>query len=231
MQLKTTIFLVFLLSAVQSVLLHGITQRRVSDHTAKEKLAAEAAASCTTLVDLIADGRAGLHGSFSRPLPKSGPEDQEFFEKQVGSTRVYSQKQYFDELVTKYADYYQVDPLLVSLIIEQESDFDPTALSATGAMGLMQLMPDTAWMLGVENPWDPEENIAGGVRYFSQQLDQFQDIELALAAYNAGPNAVTKWGGVPPYPETTDYVEQIMAKFTRARDAATEYADPPWLKD
>ena len=231
MQMKTTIFFVFLLSAVQAVLLQGIRNRDVPDHAPEIALANEATSSYSALVDLIADGRSGLHGSYSYVSSENAPELEPFQETVVGETRVYSQDQYYEELVNKYAEYYQVDPLLVTLIIEQESGFDANALSPTGAMGLMQLMPDTAWMLGVEDPWNPEENIAGGVRYFSQQLDNFQSIELALAAYNAGPNSVISWGGIPPYPETTDYVENIMAKFSKAQEAAREAAAPEWTKD
>ena len=89
-------------------------------------------------------------------------------------------------------------------------------------MELVPHMPDTAWMLGVEDPWNPEENIEGGVRYFAQQMDKYGRIEYALAAYNAGPGAVDKWGGVPPYPETVEYVNTIMGRYR----AETEPVDP-----
>jgi soluble lytic murein transglycosylase-like protein len=126
---------------------------------------------------------------------------------------VFASDEYLDQLINHYADYYQIDPVLVRCIIEQESQYDPLALSPAGAMGLMQLMPDTAWLLGVDDPFDPEQNIEGGVRYFSQQMDTFGSVELALAAYNAGPGAVETWGGVPPYPETVNYVNSIMGRY------------------
>ena len=173
----------------------------------------EAVDSFSTLVDLIADSRVGLHGSFRMEdvEPIDAPEPE--IVNGVASTLVFAEDEYLQRLINHYSDYYQVDPLLISLIMEQESNYDPFALSPAGAMGLMQLMPDTAWMLGVNDPWSPEENIEGGVRYFAQQMDRFGRIENALAAYNAGPGAVEQWGGVPPYPETVEYVNNIMGRY------------------
>lgn len=116
---------------------------------------------------------------------------------------------------------YQVDPDLVRAVIQQESGWNPTAKSGAGALGLMQLMPDTAKDLGVKNPLDPQQNIEGGVKYLSQQLKRFGDVNLALAAYNAGPGAVQKYGNqVPPYKETQNYVETIMGNFQQNRKQA-----------
>jgi soluble lytic murein transglycosylase-like protein len=107
-----------------------------------------------------------------------------------------------------------VDPRFVKAIIQQESGFNPNATSPCGAMGMMQLMPDTARGLGVRNGYDAKENIMGGVKYIKQQLDAFGgDKEKALAAYNAGPGAVQKFGGVPPYAETQNYVKNIMSMY------------------
>lgn len=105
---------------------------------------------------------------------------------------------------------YGVDMDLVNAVIRVESNFRPEAVSPKGCLGLMQLHPDTARRFGVRDVFDPVQNIEGGVRYLEYLLDYFQgDLELALAGYNAGENAVTRYGGVPPYPETIDYVEKV----------------------
>jgi hypothetical protein len=106
---------------------------------------------------------------------------------------------------------YGLDFLLVKAVIRAESAFDAAALSPKGAMGLMQLMPETSRDLGVANPFDPHQNIDGGVRYLRFLMDRFNNnIVFALAAYNAGPEAVQKHGGIPPYVETRDYVRRVL---------------------
>ncbi len=107
------------------------------------------------------------------------------------------------DLIDEHSYSADLDPKLVRAMIQVESGYNATALSNKGAMGLMQLMPETARELGVGDPYDPGENIHGGTAYLRRLLDQFEErIELAVAAYNAGPNAVKKYGGVPPYDET-----------------------------
>jgi soluble lytic murein transglycosylase-like protein len=106
-----------------------------------------------------------------------------------------------------------IDPALLKGLVSQESGFDPNARSGAGAVGLTQLMPGTAASLGVTNPLDPAQSLQGGAKYLRQQLDRFGgDERLALAAYNAGPGAVARYGGVPPYSETQNYVNSVMAK-------------------
>jgi soluble lytic murein transglycosylase-like protein len=108
-----------------------------------------------------------------------------------------------------------VDRNLVDAVAWQESRYNPRALSTAGAMGVMQLMPGTARQLGVHNPHDVEQNVAGGTAYLRQQLERFgNNVPLALAAYNAGPGAVIKYGGIPPYRETQNYVRQIIQRLS-----------------
>lgn len=215
------------LSVLQYLLLTGIRAEHIAVNSA-ERIAQEATRSFSQLVDLISESRSGLHGSFAIEdvEPVAAPPLE--IEDGEASTLLFANDEYLEALIEHYGEYYQIDPLLVKLIIEQESAFDPLALSPAGAMGLMQLMPDTAWLLGVSDPFDPEQNIEGGVRYFSQQMDRFGSVELALAAYNAGPGAVESWGGVPPYPETVNYVNSIvgryMAESTPSIDPALEQA-------
>ncbi|MDZ7830109.1 MAG: lytic transglycosylase domain-containing protein [Halofilum sp. (in: g-proteobacteria)] len=119
----------------------------------------------------------------------------------------------------RYANRFEVDEHLVRAMMAVESCFDRFAISRVGARGLMQLMPATARSLGVSNAFDPEQNIRGGVEYFSRMLERFSgDITRAVAAYNAGPRAVEHYKGVPPYEETRDYVERVMQRWSDYRD-------------
>jgi soluble lytic murein transglycosylase-like protein len=118
----------------------------------------------------------------------------------------------YDAQINAAAQKYGVDPALLKGLIKQESGFNPNAGSSAGAQGLTQLMPGTASSLGCTNPLDPAQSIDAGARYLRQQLDTFGgDVRKALAAYNAGPGAVQRYGGVPPYAETQDYVQKVMS--------------------
>ena len=114
----------------------------------------------------------------------------------------------------------EVSPELVHSVIEVESNYNPYAVSPKGAEGLMQLMPSTARRFGVTNPFDPRQNIEAGVRYLKALQETFQDDRLAIAAYNAGENAVARYGGIPPYPETVNYVSKVGKKYTEAKKSA-----------
>ena len=114
------------------------------------------------------------------------------------------------ELIDGIAEQHRVDPELIRAVVQVESNFDPRAVSPKGAMGLMQLIPDTARRFGVRNAFDPRANLDGGIRYLKYLMDLFDgDLQLALAAYNAGENAVSRIGGIPSIPETRNYLRKI----------------------
>lgn len=128
----------------------------------------------------------------------------------------------YEGIIVQASRRFKVDPSLVKALIKAESDFDHRAVSYKGAQGLMQLMPETANAMEVTNPFSPEENIFGGTRYFSLLLERFEnDKILALAAYNAGPEAVESYGGIPPFPETESFVAKVLDYYEKYR-ASTE---------
>ena len=116
----------------------------------------------------------------------------------------------YNDIIRLHANSYQLEEALVKAVIKVESDYQPRTVSKKGAQGLMQLIPETAKDLNVRNPFDPSENIRGGSEYLRRMLDLFDDdMELALAAYNSGPTTVKRYGGIPPYEETRNYVEKV----------------------
>lgn len=116
------------------------------------------------------------------------------------------------DMIKKAAKENNLRPELLEAVVQVESGYNPDAVSSKGASGLMQLMPATAHALGVSDPFDPEQNLMGGAKYLRQQLDRFNgDEKKALAAYNAGPGAVLRFNGVPPYPETQNYVKKVIS--------------------
>jgi len=119
----------------------------------------------------------------------------------------------FEAILREYADKYQIDVNLLKKLVQVESGGNPNAVSPKGAMGLMQLMPQTCEMLGVQDPFDVRENIAAGTRYLRSLIDRFGSLELALAAYNAGPSRVEAYQGVPPFEETRTFLRKILGGY------------------
>jgi len=136
------------------------------------------------------------------------------FEHYIGS---------YEAVIQKMAARYKVEPALIKAVIKAESNFDPSALSRKGAIGLMQLMPATALNLNVSNPYNPHQNIEGGTKYLRNLTGLFgSDLKLVIAAYNAGENAVIKYGrNIPPYKETRDYVKRVTTYLTSYRKEAS----------
>ena len=148
--------------------------------------------------------------SFAETLKVVPPTDFKYqIQEPINASKVDIQR-----MVSSACEKHKVDPKLVMAVIQQESNFNQNAISKAGAQGLMQLMPATAKSLGVNNAFNPEENINGGVKYLKTLLDRFNGNKiLALAAYNAGPNAVEKHNGIPPYKETQNYVRNILKNY------------------
>ena len=147
--------------------------------------------------------------SMSQALQNLEPETET---SSINST--YASKSQLISMINQVAQKHGVDEKLVQALIKQESGFNPNAKSKVGAIGLMQLMPSTAKAMGVKNPYNAAQNVEGGVKYLKSMLNKYNgNIILALAAYNAGPGAVDKYSGVPPYKETENYVKNILANY------------------
>jgi soluble lytic murein transglycosylase-like protein len=137
------------------------------------------------------------------------------FLKIKAEARLQSQDEAYNKIIKEVAEKHGLEPDLIHSIIRAESNYDPNAVSSSGAMGLMQLMPETAKRYGVRNPFDPSDNIEGGVRYLKElSLLYSKQTKLVLAAYNAGQEAIRRYGGIPPYPETISYIEKVNAQYS-----------------
>lgn len=155
------------------------------------------AANFASIINSLADGQQFKPGASSAPSAA----------QQMNSASV-------KPLITEAAQKYNVDPALIEAVIKQESAYNATARSHVGAEGLMQLMPGTAKDLGVQNSLDPRQNVMGGTKYLRQLMDQFDgNLTKVIAGYNAGPGAVSHYGGVPPYAETQDYVAKVLKNY------------------
>lgn len=155
----------------------------------------------------------GYHGRPPARASCSGLRDEEVERRQAR----------IETPVQQLADRYGVDRLLIKAIIAVESCFDPKAVSRVGARGLMQLMPYTASAVGVEDSFDIQQNLRGGIEYFTRMHERYNgNTAFALAAYNAGPNAVDRHDGIPPYPETRSYVRRVLERWREYRDEAND---------
>lgn len=155
-----------------------------------------------------------------------------------------NRRSYYRRIVEDKSIKYNLEPSLINAVIETESNWDYRAVSRKGAQGLMQLMPSTSKSLNVTNPFSPEENIDAGSRYLRRLLDRFHgDVSLALAAYNAGPETIEHYGGIPPFRETREYVKRVISKYTngsgsrsaspiykvKTKDGTVVYTNTPYV--
>jgi soluble lytic murein transglycosylase-like protein len=165
--------------------------------------------AATQRIEEIQQRMAALDNTPQAPLPNS--QANVFGQILNGQLQPNSPNQAaMEQVVENEAQKVNLDPNLAKAVAKTESGFNPNAVSSAGAQGLMQLMPETASGLGVKAILDPTENAQGGTRYLKSLLDKYHSVPNALAAYNAGPGAVDKYGGVPPYKETQNYVQRVL---------------------
>ena len=164
--------------------------------------------------------------SQSTDIQSSEGENAESIVSDMPPNSRHKKERRFHPIILQEANRYKVDPCLVKAIIMAESGYNPKAISKRGAKGLMQLMPSTAEALGVEDIFNPEQNISGGIRYFKQLVNRFDgDVKLALAAYNAGSQKVRHYQGIPPFKSTQYYIEKVFKYYKLYKGQAAEQLD------
>ncbi len=179
---------------------------------------AQAASSSAAFASQLQTATASAAVTATTPTAATGTDTAGFMS--TGASELPADVPYGAE-ITAAAQKYGIDPALLAGLVKQESGFNPNAGSAAGARGLTQLMPGTAAGLGVTNVLDPAQSLDGGAKYLRAQLDAFSgDVARALAAYNAGPGAVKRYGGVPPYAETQNYVRAVQANAAAYRGSS-----------
>lgn len=192
----------FLVFAVATVLIVHASDPRRDALTPGAELSSATSSVPVVVVPAVEEADSVLHVLFHEHTTDDDADDL---------SEINDPETLYYPLIVKVARRYDVDPLLVKAIIAAESGFNPNAISHVGAQGLMQLMPRTAKSLGVLDAFNPEHNIDGGVKYFKKLLDRFDgDVQLALAAYNAGSRKVHQYRGVPPFSETRNYIEKVF---------------------